>query len=501
MPLQITPYEQQVLPRVAGTPKASAPFAVNPMGRAIEEIGGTVREIGAHLERIRAEERKQRAAVELQDRVGKASAELAALELRYEEDQDFATAPDRFKDDAGRIQDKYLDGVTDQGVALAFRKQYEQLSLSKWVNVVKSARGRERDYFTASLDANLDTYAKQAANAKNPAEADLIEQQARLSIAAAEGAGYISSVDAGKRERAYLARRDGAMLLRDMSMDPMLTAQKLSLDPQYAPNIGPVERERWTDQAIRRSSDVQRRLDAEAEKERKRRGDELMKQALGMSVDGTLTRQHADQIRDFIEPAEYKSLLASLAEPVKTDDPGSYSTLESLIDSDPEEARRQAFLYHRNRLITNGTLNAFVEKARSRIRQEGPRSEYERSRQYLTNALKPSEMVMDPAASARHAIAIREFEDFAAAGKRTDQELREKADDILKRQSLVDMVDLARKTSAGVRNTPEDQLEALRNDAARLQQERSSNRISEAEYQKRMKELNNARVAAERARK
>lgn len=492
MPLQLITPQQRTSVSMVGQPRASVPALVDPIGAAVENLGKQATAIGQDMYQVQRE-------ADLQDRIGKATAEVGELELQLEKDNDFRTSPQRFKEGADAIQDKYLDGVSDQAVAAAFKKQFGTLSLAKSLSVRKAAWGKEKDYNVASLDSNIDTYAVASANSKNPAEAAVVEQQARLAIASAQTGGWISAEDAGKRERTYLNKRDSAVVIRDMSIDPMMTSTKLSVDPTYVPNIDPVQRERWADQAFRRAESERKGKDIAAEKARKARGDELLKDAFGKLDKGVLTRGYVDEIKQFIEPSEYKSLLASLSGADRRDDPTAFSELQGLVYSNPDEAERRAMVLHQQGRIRNETLGSIRSQARSISRQEGPKGGYEREKQFITNAIKPSDLAPDAAGSARYALVMREFDDYAMTGKRTDEELRTAADSILKKYVMVDMVDLARKTSAGVRATPEEQLTALQQQAEKLIADRDAKVISPQEFNRKMEPINRARKAAEKA--
>jgi hypothetical protein len=492
MPLRIA-YQQQTTPGMVGAPRAQAPGGVDAFGAVLQDFAKGLGDVAKGMAQASRE-------ADLVDRVGKATSDLATLELAFERDQDFRTAPQRFAEQADAIRDKYLDGVNDPAVATAFKKQYGQMQLAKSINVQKSSFAKEKDYNVASLDANLDTYATNAANAKNPAEAALVEQQARLSVATMQAGGWISAEEAGKRERTFLAKRDHAVVLRDMSIDSMMAATKLTIDPTYAANVDPVQRERLADQSFRRADSEERSRNAEAERQRKARGDELVKDGYGKQASGTLTRQHVDTIKAFIEPAEYKSLLSSLNGAERKDDPVAYSELQGLVYSNPAEAERRAFVLHQNGRIRNETLSSILSRSREISRSEGPRTPYERERLFITNAIKPSDLVPDPSASARYALVIREFDDYALKNPNANpEEIRAQADGLLKKYTMVDMVDLARKTAAGAQPTPQQQLDTIGAETMKLIQDRDAKRISPQEFNRKMEPLNRARKAAEKA--
>lgn len=494
MPLRIPVYTQQTTIGMAGAPRASAVPQIDGIGSVLSELGDGLAQYGKQIYTAQRE-------ADLADRLGRATAELTDAEISFEQDQDFRTAPDRFKTSADAIAQKYLQDVQDPATRAAFSKQFGQLSLAKSLNVRRDAFKKERDYNVASLDTSMDVYAQSAATAGNPAERAVIDNQARLAIASAQSGGWISAEDAGKRERGYLGKIDEATVIRDLSTDPSLVVAKLGIDPAYAPNIDPARRERFIDQALRRGETDRKAREAEAERVRKQRGDDAAKTIWGMQADGKLTREYLDSQRHLLDPGEYKSMLEGLKKPdeVRRDDPTAYATLERAMDTNPGEARRLAFQYHRSGLIKNETLNRITDQARNIERQEGPRSPYERERSFITNAIRPSDMVPDPAAQARYALAMREFDDFARAGNRSEPELRQKADDIIKRRSMVDMVDLANRTGIAARPTPEQTIAAIDEQIVKLSEDFKANKITKADRDKRIQLLTKQRQAAEKS--
>lgn len=493
--VRIPRYQQQIGAQTGPTPTVrGVAMPDDPTGAAMANLGATAQDIGLRFQAARRE-------ADLTDKLGRATAELTEAELKYENDPDFKTSHARFQQEADAIKARYMQDASDGAVQQAFSKQFGKLSQAKSINIRKGAFVKEKDYNVASLDTSIDLYAKAAAGAKSPIEREFVVNQGRLAIASMQRGGWINNVDAGKRERQFLSKLEEAEILRDMQADPSATADRLAADPNYAGNVDPVQRERWVDQSYRRAESERLRLEREDEKYRKERGDELLKSAFAKMERGRLTREDAEAARPFVSPSEYKSLLKGLhGGDDRRDDPSAYADLQKLIYSNPQDAEEAAFRYHRSGLIKNGTLSSVLERARTLGRSEGPKTEFERSRAYITTTLAPSEMTDDPAPKARLALATREYDDFAASGKRTDQELRQKAEDVVSRLSLVDMANLARKTSLGGNTRdPASVMTNVQARAERLQADYTSKRITEQEYKKDMTELNELRKSAERA--
>lgn len=460
--------------------------------RALQELGRTVTEMGTKL----AEARR---GAEYNDALGKASEELEVKASEFSRDQDFKTAPNRFKGIAKTIGETYAKSIDDGVARDMFTREYGRRALERQIGVVKQAAKQEQDYHTAAMDDRESIYVRKAVEAPEGVERGAVLQEAQGDLAVMRAAGWISDVEAGKRERGLRAKIDQAVVTRDLAADPAITAARLSTDAGYAPNIDPVTRERMVDHAFRRAETERGRADRDAERARKAKGDDLMKNAWELQSQGRLTRGYVEGAKAFVEPSEYKALLTALEGRDVKDDPRAFAELQQLVYDNPREAEKRAFEYQSKGRITNETLASTLSRARGVDRQDGPRSPYERERQYITGVLKPSPFADDPAGAARHAEAMREFDDYANDGKRSDAELRAKADDITKRWSLTNMADLAKRTSAEVRNDPKVQLESLQRRAAQLKTEFDGKKITQQKFNQEMANINKAVKAAQAA--
>ena len=242
----------------------SAGAAEQGLGKAVYGAGEAVFAIDEKL-------RQAREASQLSDVLGKAATELGEKTLEFARDQDYKTSPQRFQQAATEIGKRHAAGITNEFTREAFQREYNRMALGKHLNVLTNAAKQEGDANVAQLDDNLDTYAKAAAAAENPLERDTIMQQARLAIASNRKAGWISDVDAVKREHQFAGRLDHATVLRDISVNAEATADKLANDQKYAPNLDPLTRQQVMNTALvqagRQKARVQpeeARVDAEA---------------------------------------------------------------------------------------------------------------------------------------------------------------------------------------------------------------------------------------------
>lgn len=192
-----------------------------------------------------------------------------------------------------------------------------------------------------------------------------------------------------------------------------------------------------------------------AEKLRKEKGDEMMKEALSrldpQPGSPRLDREFIEAARPWVSPAEYKSLIQMSrggiqGESTSRSDPGTFRHLQALLRDDPERAQREAFTAHANGMLTNSDLSSITGKAATLDRQGGPKTTYERVRQYVTGSLDPGPMVQDPQGRGRLASALNEFDKWVEGDgktKRTDEEIERRGEEIIRQWRFVDFSNTA----------------------------------------------------------
>lgn len=217
------------------------------------------------------------------------------------------------------------------------------------------------------------------------------------------------------------------------------------------------ERTKIMGQALTLKNSMDSESERAADRIRKEKGDEIMKEALSrldpQPGQPRLDRAFIEQARYWVSPAEYKSLLQMQRGGLSSDgssttksDPGTYRHLQMLLRADPEAAQREAFTAHANGLISNSDLSSITGKASTLDRQGGPKTVYERVRQYVTGSLDPGPMVQDPVGRGRLAAALNEFDAWVEGDgktKRTDAEIEKRGEEIIKQWRLVDFKNTA----------------------------------------------------------
>ena len=487
-------------PRViVGVPSYNTSGDPTSRERAMGQVGASITGLGDAIAQIDQKLTKARQASELSDAVGRAVGELGELELAHQRDQDFKTSTQRFSDKSELIRQRYEESISDPIVRGAFNTKFREIFTSKKLNVMKFAATQEGDYNVAALDRNLDTYARHAANAVNVAERDLVINQADIDIATMRSGGWITDVQAGDRKQKFLVNMDEALVRRDLSSNASTTAIKLGTSPEYAPHLSPKRREELTDHAYRRAETERVAEERRIDKERQQIGDELMKQAVAHSENGTLTPEFVERVSPWVTWHERQALGKMLrGEPEKEDD-SVIGEIESLIrNNNPQAALDLAFRAQKNHLIKGSTLHKYQNSIRSHERQEGPKSPFERNKEYL-GILDPGPFVGDVAGRARYRVALREYEDFASEKQRTGPELREKADELVKKYTVINMEELVRSTGMANQPTPEQTIERLNQRAEELKKQREEKKIDQYKFNREMEKLNRAKKAAEKA--
>lgn len=188
---------------------------------------------------------------------------------------------------------------------------------------------------------------------------------------------------------------------------------------------------------------LQSRAEADADKRReqmrKTLEEEVLKDLYTKHSSGKMTRQDVLKARDYVGASEYRSLLKMLeGDGTQRNNHAAVRDLTMLMYTDPDAATKKAFDYHQSGLITDSTLQSTVSQSRTLARQEGPKSEYERSRRYVVDSLDPGPMVPDPAGRGRMAEAVDMFDRWAAGGKRTDDEIFKYGREVVSRFKFVD---------------------------------------------------------------
>lgn len=218
------------------------------------------------------------------------------------------------------------------------------------------------------------------------------------------------------------------------------------------------ERTKVMGQALTMKNSLDSESERTADRARKDKGDEMMKEALSrldpQPGGARLDREFIEAARHWVSPAEYKSLLQMQRGGLTSDgssstrsDPGTYRYLQQLLRDNPELVQKEAFTAHANGHISNSDLSSITQKASTLDRQGGPKTVYERMRNYISGSLDPGPMVQDPRGRGRLASALNEFDAWVEGEgkgqKRSDAEIEARGEEIIRQWQFVDLRDTA----------------------------------------------------------
>ena len=264
------------------------------------------------------------------------------------------------------------------------------------------------------------------------------------------------------------------------------------------------------DNAIRLKAQIDIDADRAATALAKKTSDGAMKDAWDKLYSGKLTLEDVQRIKPLVSDNDYKSLregLKQAAKPaeVKTD-PGVYAQiLRATYSGDFAAAESLAFQAQRNGKLTNSDLSTALSHNLSLSREQGPRTEYERSRKWINDTLNPGDMVHDPVGKARLGDAIRSFDDWRITNpKADDKSIRQRAEEVLGQYQFLSLSDtviaLPMPRGTTIRRTTDTTVlnQDILSAARKLQADRDSKKMSTAEYEQEMATLNRWRKAAEK---
>lgn len=258
--------------------------------------------------------------------------------------------------------------------------------------------------------------------------------------------------------------------------------------------------------AIQAKAQIDSDANTAAEKMRKQASDDAAKDLWGWHADGKLNRTVLEQYKPILSVAEYHSMLTALNHgdaPQKTD-PKALENVLKLQLTDPQAAMDLAFKYHQNGLLSNDTLVGEVNRARTLDRQDGPKSPYERARQYVVTAMDPGPLVHDPVGRGRMADAVSAFDDwFLQNPKAAPADVEKRSKEIVSEHKLVDfsktVLQLPQPRYGSIRRNANDAAGILKDIAtvgAETKRRHDAKLINDAEYADQMATLDRWRVTA-----
>lgn len=347
---------------------------------------------------------------------------------------------------------------SDSALKEAFANDWGQLYLPRNSQVRFSARKGEIDHNVAVLDQTTTVFARQAAQASDPREAQFIKDQAALAIADAQHGGFLNEVEAGDRLRGFArgVERNRARAL--IEANPIAGLKSLQDTSQFQ-NLQEEDRLMLVDRA---QSELQHRAamaDAAANRsERQRRimGDQLAKDGWDLIAKGEMTSEWMTNAKATLDSNDYKALVSATQSGGGKDAANLVADAYEKVYLTGEDVGSDVIQGLRNRTLSPETASKLLEENKQ---TQGVKSPAQQGRTFITTYLKPSELNPAPGAPERLAGAMQEFDDQLRANPKLGaMEMKKLANDIVKRYSIVNRDEITvtlptPKFAVGDRNT------------------------------------------------
>jgi len=503
---------------------AIRPGAFDPGGKGLEEFGAGLAKLGEGTQR--AFDRQQK----LFDANATAEAALAFDRLGMEEFRRIQTEDDPTRVEFIKDYEKWLVGERDPNTGMMILGGKAQSALDNLPKgVSEEAKNSLRTKLQASGSGMVDAAGQIALEAGQQKAVDLIDAQTNQLAAQAardpdsyeaillDGDEKLKSYAGAlgpDRERDQEVKRRTAILEATVNarvnMGDFAGARRLVGDTRNDDVLAPDLRRTLTNsinaeddrRAQRRVAEADR-AERLADKRLKESQEAVEKDGWDMWRQGKLDQDWLTANRTNLSANQVEAFSRVLIGGDKINDRDAFADLQKSLHSDPQEAERMAYLYHKDGLINDGTLASTVEKARTFSRQEGPKSQYERSRDFIRGSLDPGPLVNDPIARERMEEALQLYDGYAGEKVRPDEELDAKARNIVERFRLFDLTrarfSLPVPYGASVAREAVD-LSAVEAAEDRLASEFSANRIGRAEFNNESRYLKRWRDVLERER-
>lgn len=476
-----------------------SPDALAAPGRALAQVGA----VGVEL----AEKMRQ---ARLADQVANANVEglkaLTELELGFARDTDWATVPQRWDQGVGEIRTRMAEGFGDPAARALFENEFEKSALTRGVQVRTDALHRETDAARASLDRNLADYEDLYAGARNEFDKARILGQVRGAIWGLAQAGYIDQVDAGKRERGFIAGVVQTQVRSDIYADPEAAEERL-LTGGY-PEIDNEQNAIWLERATaaaERALNRRLRIEDEArqagDRAEKRLREDTGKEGTRLAERGSLTVDWIEAHADALDEADYKWLYGRLAGDGASTDPMVYTTLRQRA-GEGENVRDEARQALHGGRLTIGDFDKIDKIVEDNLVGRELPSWYRRGENLIKGSLAVSDYNPDPAKSQRLSAALDDWTVWARGhGTAAEAEAEQAFKRIVREYAFVPpediLVAMRRPTYLeGDRNAPT--LEMLDAAEARTVEARDRGEIDQREADSQAELLARWRVAVQK---
>lgn len=346
----------------------------------------------------------------------------AQADMEFERDPDYATAAGRYQERLDDVRQKTLGGIRNNQVRATFDESIKADIAQGRTRISSLAFGRERDAGRAHINDLISKNRQSALNTSDPYTSNSILQATRDAVDGAVAKGYLTEQEAGIKNRAfaesYAEGRIGLMPI-DQQVDALrsgmlLTEQGMAFEKTgtFADFLPADRRMAMLEGAERSQTQAYERANKEATKQAKLLSDNLSKEGATLLSEGKLTAEWVKEREDSLNAKTYASLLkAATGDEAIADDRPLVADLYKAISDGIDITDRTIDAYAAKNL-KRATMNTILSRNDTMQGKGAPGTAYQRSSEFLKSALRPSDMVANPDASAAYANAEVERQQY-----------------------------------------------------------------------------------------
>lgn len=484
------------------------------VGAALVQFGETLGRVAEHYDKVRKE-------TVLGAATARASQELQEFSFTLQngtvgEDGDVTPPPDpathydAYNRKAKEIRDRVKGELGDDRLYGLFEQDFGKTVLRQSFDVRKNVIERQKAAAAADFEGMADALADTAARGDDFTRKQSIELF-RTQLGKFVASGIIDPTKAQEREQKFLTMIDRAQIREAIRTNPDQAIVAL-LSKDAFPNLPPDQRETYiriasgeSERGLRAKTQEEERLRRERERAEKDKQDAVFKDAMDRAAQNKLSLAWVQQNRDHIAKADYDNLVKIAVKggglsKAEGDGEGNTAIYIDLRDrvSRGEDVRAEAKRAFADGRIKLTMFNTIMNEVETRSADGG--GGYKDGVQYIKTALSPSP-TNPKMTGMTQANALNDFQEWARNNpKATREESRDKAEEIASRYHVVATEEMTLGKPRPYKHAGgEVSPQTLRASVESLAKDLLEKRITPAEYNREVKNLQVWNQAAQRA--
>lgn len=204
-------------------------------------VGRAMQGFGAELQAVAAKVQEGEQHTAMSQAMEGYVTSLAALQQKYTDDKDYATAAGRFKDEVAALQRDQLAGIADPNLRARASLEMTRAGISAGTKVHGAQVARQADINLAADDTLSATSLTEATTAATPVERQAAIDRRLANLERLHAAGWVDAQTAVSRTTAFRGQLDQADAMALVQNNPAAAAAALA-NPQMFASLDPVRR-------------------------------------------------------------------------------------------------------------------------------------------------------------------------------------------------------------------------------------------------------------------